>query len=142
LDATYKQAAGFYPRYLYVRKRRHARIHAARLARGVLRYAVETRKPNDQRLREYAETALPAREQAMYSPAPITPSMEIAVLADYFTFLGRELGYNDPTVAALLDGRTPLAAARHAVETSKLIDVEERRRLARTRPPSAPPPTA
>lgn len=131
LDAAYGKLRGFYPRYFLFETGATRGATLLGIARGVLRYAEETRKPNDQRLREYAETALPAREQALFSPAPITPSLEIAVLADYFTFLGRELGYNDPTVAALLDGRTPLAAARHAVETSKLIDVEERRRLAK-----------
>lgn len=130
LDTTYSTLKGFYPRYYMFETGATRGSTLLGLARSIYRYSVETKKPNDQRLREYNETALPAREQAMYSPAPITPSMEIAVLADYFTFLGRELGYDDPTVRALLDGRTPLAAARHAVETTRIINVEERRRLA------------
>jgi hypothetical protein len=130
LDATYSNLKGFYPRYYMFESGATRGSTLLGLARSIYRYSVETKKPNDQRLREFTETALPAREQAMYSPAPVTPSMEIAVLADYFTFLGRELGYDDPTVKALLDGRTPLAAARHAVETTRIIIVEERRRLA------------
>lgn len=131
LGTAYGKLRGFYPRYYLFESGATRGATLLGIARGVVRYAEETQKPNDQRLREYAETALPAREQALFSPAPITPSLEIAVLADYFAFLGRELGYSDPTVASLLDGRTPLEAARHAVETSRLIDVEERRRLAK-----------
>jgi len=131
LATAYGNLGQFYPRYYLFEAGATRGATLLGTARGIVRYAEETQKPNDQRLREYVETAIPAREQALFSPAPITPSMEIAVLADYFTFLGRELGYDDPTVKALLDGRTPLAAARHAVETTKIIDVEERRRLAR-----------
>lgn len=131
LATAYGNLGQFYPRYYLFEAGATRGATLLGIARGIVRYAEETQKPNDQRLREYVETAIPAREQALFSPAPITPSMEIAVLADYFTFLGRELGYDDPTVKALLDGRTPLAAARHAVETTKIIDVEERRRLAR-----------
>lgn len=100
------------------------------IAREVVRYAEETRKPNAGRLREYAETALPAREQAMYSTAPIHPALEIAVLTDYFNFAGRELGFSNPVVAAMLDGKRPDEAAKAYVESSKLIDVAERKRLA------------
>lgn len=131
LGATYQNLRTFYPRYYMFESGATRGSTLLSLARGIVRYSVETKKPNDERLREYVETALPAREQAMYSPAPITPSMEVAILADYFAFLGRELGYTDPTVAALLEGRTPLAAATYAVTNTKIIDIDERRRLAR-----------
>jgi hypothetical protein len=100
------------------------------IAREVVRYAEETQKPNAGRLREYAETALPAREQAMYSTAPIYPALEIAVIADFFAFASRELGASHPVVAAMLEGKTPEAAAKAYVESSKLRDVAERKRLA------------
>jgi hypothetical protein len=101
------------------------------IARDVLRYSEETQKPNERRLREYTDAGLPALEQEMYSPAPITPSMEIAAIAEYLGFLSRELGPNDPTVQALLSGRTPERAATAYIRTSKLQDVAERKRLAK-----------
>jgi hypothetical protein len=101
------------------------------IAREVLRYAEETHKPNADRLREYAESNLPAVEQAMYSTEPLTDSMEIAVLANTFTFMKAHLGEDDPTVKALLKGQTPEQAARGYVTTSKLKDVAERQRLAK-----------
>jgi hypothetical protein len=101
------------------------------IARDILRYSEETQKPNERRLSEFTEASLPALEQEMYSPAPIAPSMEIAVIADYLSFLRRELGPNDPTIEALLTGRTPERAAAAYVNTSKLQDVELRKRLAK-----------
>jgi hypothetical protein len=100
------------------------------IARDVVRYSQETGKPNEQRLREFAEARLPALEQAMYSPEPITPSQEIAVLANYFGFLRQELGAEDATVKAILNGQTPEQAAAGYVNASKLVDVAERKRLA------------
>jgi hypothetical protein len=66
----------------------------------------------------------------MYSPAPLTASMETAVIANYLAFLRQELSAEDPTVKELLDGRTPEEAAAYYVSTSKLQDVAERKRLA------------
>jgi hypothetical protein len=100
------------------------------IARRVARYAVETRKPNAERLREYTEAALSSLEQAMYSPAPVHPELEVETLAEYFRLLSRELGPNHPLVAAILNGRTPRAAATDFVSHSKLADVAERKRLA------------
>ncbi|HXN48778.1 MAG TPA: S46 family peptidase [Bryobacteraceae bacterium] len=101
------------------------------IARQVLRYAAETRKPNADRLREYAESNLPAVEESMYSTEPLTDSMEIAVLANTFTFIRTHLGEDDATVKAVLNGQTPEQAARGYVTTSKLKDVAERKRLAK-----------
>ncbi len=101
------------------------------IARDVLRYAEETRKPNADRLREYAESNLPAIEESMYSTEPLSDSMEIAVVSNYLTFLRARLGADDPTVKAVLNGQTPEQAAAGYVTTSKLKDVAERKRLAK-----------
>ncbi len=99
-------------------------------ARTVVRYAEETHKPNEQRLREYQDAGLPSLEQQMYSPAPVSSALEELILATQFRFMEQELGANDPTVKAILAGRTPEAAAHHYVSTSKIQDVAERKRLA------------
>ena len=100
------------------------------IAREVVRFSEETQKPNEQRLREYADARLPGLEQEMYSPAPLTASLEIAVLANYLGFLRQQLGAEDETVKALFNGQTPEQAAAGYVNTSKLQDVAERKRLA------------
>ncbi|HXG34175.1 MAG TPA: S46 family peptidase [Bryobacteraceae bacterium] len=101
-----------------------------RIARHVVRLAEERGKPDAERLREYRDAALPSLEASLYAAIPITPSMEVAVLADYFEFLRRELGDEDPTVRAVLGGKSPAEAASQYVYSSRLADVEERKRLA------------
>jgi hypothetical protein len=100
------------------------------IARRVVRYAAETKKPNGERLREYSEAGLSSLEQAMYSPAPIHPELEIEALTEYFTFLGRELGPGYAPLAAILQGRGPRAAAQAYVGATALADIAGRKRLA------------
>jgi hypothetical protein len=100
------------------------------VARRVVRYAAETKKPNGERLREYSDAGLSSLEQAMYSPAPIHPELEVEALTEYFTFLGRELGPGYAPLTAILQGRSPREAAQAYVGTSKLTDIAERKRLA------------
>jgi len=130
LATTYRSYQSFYAPFFLLERGATRGSTLLEIARDIVRYSEETRKPNDKRLREYADSGLPSLEQAMYSTAPIHPGMEVAVLADYFTFTERELGGKHPAVAAMLAGRTPKEAARHYVETSKLADVSERKRLA------------
>lgn len=129
--AAYKTYRSLYKPFFLLERNAIRGSDLFTIARDVLRYSEETRKPNERRLREFTDASLPALEQEMYSPAPITPSMEIAVIADYFTFLRKELGANDPTVRALLNNQTPAEAAAHYVNTSKLADVAERKQLAK-----------
>jgi len=103
------------------------------IARGVLRYADETAKPDSARLREYTTSGLPSLEQELYSTAPLHDSLEIAVIEDYFQFLVQELGAGHPMAVKLLQGRSPHDAAAAYVSSSKLKDVQERKRLAQDR---------
>jgi hypothetical protein len=127
---AYGQYRGFQKQHWLFERAALAGSELLAIARDVVRYSEETRKPNDKRLREFAESNLPAIEQEMYSPAPLHDSLEIVVLTNYLTFVAKELGADDPAVKALLEGRTPAAAARAYVTTSKLKDVAERKRLA------------
>jgi hypothetical protein len=128
--AAYDQYRTFYKPFWLLERAPGAGSDLFDIARDVLRYAEEKQKPNDKRLREFADTNLPAVEQEMYSPAPLSDSMEIAVLGNYLGFLRDQLGENDPAVKAALDGQTPEEAARRAVSTSKLKEIAERKRLA------------
>lgn len=100
------------------------------IAIDVVRYGTEKAKPNDTRLREYVDPALPSLEQAMYSTAPVVASKEIAVLASYFRVIAAELGAENPVLRQILDGRSPEEAARRIMESTRLADVAERKRLA------------
>ncbi len=100
------------------------------IARNILRLAEEKPKPNADRLREYGDAALPSLELRLFSSAPITPELEALMLEQYFDLLLDELGASNDTVKQILAGRTPAAAARAYVFSSKLADVAERKRLA------------
>ncbi len=128
--AAYAGFKSSYPEYYLLEASPAAGSSLFSIARQVARYAVETKKPNGERLREYTEAGLSSLEQSMYSPAPIHPELEVETLAEYFSLLSRELGPNHPLVAAILNGRTPHAIAADYASHCKLADVAERKRLA------------
>jgi Peptidase S46 len=127
--AAYRAWAPEQARY-YVLERGPFYSDLFRIARDVVRMPEEKAKPNGDRLREYTDAALPSTELRLYSPAPVTNSLEVAALANYFRFMERQLGGADATVKAVLAGRTPERAAAEYVGQTKLQDVAERRRLA------------
>ena len=127
---VYREYAEFYESYWLMERTGPQASVLSHLALQVLRYAEEKAKPNDQRLREFTDPSLPSLEQQMFSPAPISESMEIVALTDYLRFLREQLGASDPTVEALLGDKSPEEAATEYVSTSKLADVGERKRLA------------
>jgi hypothetical protein len=103
--------------------------HLFHFARTIVRLVEEDTKPNAERLREYGDAGRASLERALYSPAPIYPEYEEAKLARSLTFWRRAMGESDPTVARVLDGRTPEDAARALVRGSKLADVNVRKAL-------------
>jgi hypothetical protein len=99
-----------------------------RMARQILRLSAERAKPNGERLPEYRDSALPSLELSLYSPAPISDELEVAMLAQYLEDV-KALADKDVPVKAILGGQTPLSAAEAFVKASKLKDVAERKRL-------------
>jgi len=130
IAAAYRDYRSFYKPYMLLETRAARTSDLFGIARNVLRYAEETAKPENKRLREYVAANLPIIERSMYSTAPIEDSFEIAMLADYLHSIQQELGSENPVVSEALGGKTPEAAARDYVSTSKLKDVAERKRLA------------
>ncbi|MCX6612155.1 MAG: S46 family peptidase, partial [Acidobacteria bacterium] len=100
------------------------------IARQVYRYATERQKPNGERLREYAEAGLASLEESIFSSAPLTESLEAAVVAEYLRFAVQVLGAENPVLKAVLAGRSPEQVASEAIASTKLFSVEERKRLA------------
>jgi len=131
LATTYKNYESFYTPFTLLERAAGRGSELFVIARDVLRYSEETKKPNADRLREFSETALPSLEQAMYSTAPIYPDLEKVMLTNYFEALVKYIGANDETVKAVLGGRTPAAAAAYYVDGCKLGAVELRKALAK-----------
>ncbi len=103
-------------------------------ARHLYRLAEERPKPNAERLREYSDAALPSLEHRLFAQTPVTPELEALMLQKWFELLSSELGASHPVVRRILEGRTPADAARGYVFSSKMHDVNERKRLAADAP--------
>ncbi len=100
------------------------------IARGVLRLAAETEKPNPDRLREFRESNLESVKQRLYSTAPIHLDLEAVRLADSLGMCMEVLGADDPLVLQMLDGKSPKERAAELVQGTKLQDVALRKQLA------------
>ncbi len=99
------------------------------VARHCLRLADEVAKPNPERLREYRDSNLDSLKLTLFSPAPVSRSLELARLTAALTFLAEQLGGEHPAVAKVLAGKSPAARAAALAAGTKLADVAERKRI-------------
>jgi hypothetical protein len=126
---AYRKYAVFYtPFYLLERGPARASTTFA-LARTLVRMAEEKKKPNGERLREFAETALPPKIQFIEADAPIHASLETVAIEVYLETLAGRLGAEDPVVKTLLAGRSPRDAAAAYVSGTRLHDATFRKSL-------------
>jgi hypothetical protein len=99
------------------------------IARMLVRAAEELPKPNDQRLREWSDSQLPAIKQALFSEAPIHPELEITTLAFGLTKLREDLGPDHPAVKAVFGLKSPRDLATELINGTKLRDGKLRKAL-------------
>jgi hypothetical protein len=86
----------------------------------LVRLAAEQAKPNEQRLPEYTESALPARRQQVAAPRPYSKEMDTVLFTHVLTHLREQLGVDDPAIKALLGTRSPDEAAAAAIGGTRL----------------------
>jgi hypothetical protein len=102
----------------------------AGLATMLVRYIDERQKPDAERLEGYHDAQLPALELKLFSPAPVYPALEEALLSDALEQSLDALGPDDPFVVAVLKGRTPAEVARDVIQGTRMVDPSPRRALA------------
>jgi hypothetical protein len=100
-----------------------------RIARNLVRSAEELPKQNELRLREYTDAALPQLKQELFSPAPISEELEIAVFAFSLGKLRETLGVDDPRVRSVLGKKSPERLAAELVRGTGLRNVAMRKKL-------------
>jgi hypothetical protein len=100
-----------------------------RYARLLLRGADERLKPNDTRLREYTDSALPHIEQQLYARVPIYAEVETLTLSFSLQRMQEWLGPDQPLVRRLLVRDSPESLATRVVAETRLSDAGERQRL-------------
>ena len=98
-------------------------------ARTLVRAATEKTLPNQDRLREFRDSALPSLEQQLFSTEPIYKNLEIADLTQSLTEMEEALLKDNPDVQKVLQGKTPSDAARDLINNTKLDDVSVRKQL-------------
>jgi len=101
----------------------------ASLALTIVQYVAEIKKPDGQRLEGYHESQLDSLRFRLFSPAPVYPDMDTALLADSFKESLEELGPDDPFIKAVLDGKTPEQEAKEVIGGTKLGDPAYRKEL-------------
>jgi hypothetical protein len=98
-------------------------------ARTLVRAAAERRKPNEERLREYTEAALPKRRQVTLASRPVYPELERVRLAFSLDKMREALGPDSPHVHRILGRKSPEALAEELVAGSELADAARREAL-------------
>ncbi len=98
-------------------------------ARTLVRGAAERTKPNEERLREYTDAALPRVNASLFAQTPLYPEYEKIRLQWALEKLRERLTADHPFVRELLATQSPAQLAASIVEGSKLGDVEVRKAL-------------
>ncbi|MCI0390816.1 MAG: S46 family peptidase [Acidobacteria bacterium] len=98
-------------------------------AQTIVRYVAEVKKPDAERLDGYHEAQLASLKFELFSSAPVYPQMEEQLLADSLQESLSMLGPEDPFIKAVLQGRTPAAAAKELIGGTKLADPAYRKSL-------------
>jgi hypothetical protein len=98
-------------------------------ARRLVRAAAERTKPNEDRLREFTDSALPQMQQRLFASVPVYPEREKLTLSMGLMRMREFLGPDHPLVANLLKEASPEQLAAELVDGSKLGDPAVRRAL-------------
>ncbi|MGB3564854.1 MAG: S46 family peptidase [Thermoanaerobaculia bacterium] len=98
-------------------------------ARSLVRAAEERQKPNEQRLREYTEAALPQLRQRTLASRPIYPDLEEVDLSFSLDKLREFLGPDSPYVKKVLGRVSPDTLAHALVAGTRLGDAGYREKL-------------
>ena len=114
----------------YQRELLMERVETSRLmqfAQTIVRYVAEKPKANEKRLEEFRDSNLQSLEFALYSPAPIYPSLEKLRLGQSFQSMTDGLGAEDAFVKKVLAGKTAQQRADELVGGTRLADVSFRK---------------
>jgi len=106
-----------------LKQARFTSVRASSMAQNALtivQYVTEVKKPDGKRLDGYHDSELESLRFRLFSPAPVYPRLEEALLADSLQESLEELGADDPFVRAALDGRTPKEAAQEVISRTKM----------------------
>jgi hypothetical protein len=118
-----------YDRYAYLESGTGFNSKLFAYARLLVRGAAERGKPNEQRLREYADSNLGKVSAGLLATIPIYPAYEQLTLSFSLDKMREVLGPDDEVVRRLLSRDSPDSLAARLIGGSKLADPAVRRAL-------------
>ncbi len=98
-------------------------------ALNIVQYVAEVKKPDGERLEGFHDSQLDSLRFRLFSPAPVYPDFEQAMLAGFLEVSRDELGPDDPFVKEVLAGNSPQEVAKEAMSDTKLINASFRKAL-------------
>lgn len=129
IDTAETRYREIYDRYLYLESGAGFSSKLFSYARQLVRGAAERSKPNEQRLREYADSNLPKIESSLLARTPIHNDFEQMSLSFSLDKLREILGPDDPVVRKLLGSESPDSLAAKLIGDSTLADPAVRKAL-------------
>ena len=99
------------------------------VALTLLRYPVEIKKPNGERLPDFRDSNLESMRFQLLSPAPVYPDIEELMIARSMKRALDLLGPDHPFVKAMLQDRTPEGAAKELASGTRLGNLAVRKAL-------------
>jgi hypothetical protein len=124
-----KLQQAIFPDLTYLERMRGFGGHLAQAARVLVRAAAEKPKPNELRMREFRDSALPSLEQQLFSTEPVYKNLETVLLSDSLSEMQEALGKDNAQVQKILQGKTPADAAKEMIANTKLDDIAVRKQL-------------
>jgi hypothetical protein len=124
-----KLQQSIYNNLTYLERLRGFSSHLAQVARILVRAAAEKPRPNQERMREFRDSALASLEQQLFSTEPIYKSLDTVLLTDSLSEMQDAMGKDNPDVQKVLQGKTPAEAAKDLIANTKLDDVAVRKQL-------------
>jgi hypothetical protein len=129
LKNTLDRAKGYYPSYLVLEAGGLSVSKLYLWAKNLVRVAEEKGKPTEIRLKEYADTELPALELSLFSTEPVYLSLERENLIIGLQRMVEVLGKDHPAVKIALTGKSPQKRADELLKTTHLQDLAYRKEL-------------
>jgi hypothetical protein len=124
-----KTQQAIYPNLTYLERMRGFSSRLPQIARILVRAAAEKPKPNQVRLREFRDSALPSLEQQLFSTEPIYKNLDTVLLTDSLSEMHQALGKDNPDVQKVLQGKSPADAAKDLIRDTRLDEVAVRKQL-------------
>lgn len=98
-------------------------------ALNLVRYGVEVRKPDGERLPGFHDAELDTLRFQILSPAPVYKDYEIMGFTSWLELALAKLGPDDPFIKTILKDQTPAQVAAKAINGTRLDNVKEREKL-------------